>query len=280
MFWSIPSIMTSSYGKASGTYPDVSTASYDSVSLDVSAHGAGPTTFFIKPDGSKLYVASNTDRKIYQYSITSGDLSTASYDSKSYDLTVFGITPAGIYITDDGLNLFMFDYDAFFIKIAFSSAWDISTVATSPYPPFYVESEMTTGANGYFLDSLGKCYSGSIDHNSVFQYNFGTPGDISTVSYSGNSFSFSSEITSNNVIGVFCTTDGKYLYASCYGSPYYIFQYIMSTPGDLSTCSYTGKSFYFETQLDFSGQVFFYGTKMYICDYVNSKIFQYTVSLI
>ena len=62
----------------------VSTASYDSVSLNVSATLLNPATIRFNNDGTKAFILSWDDDTMYQYSLsTAFDISTASYDSKS-----------------------------------------------------------------------------------------------------------------------------------------------------------------------------------------------------
>ena len=64
---------------------DVSTASYDSVSFSVNSQSPYSYGFSFNDDGTKIYVLGNTG-SIYQYSLsTAFDLSTASYDSVSFN---------------------------------------------------------------------------------------------------------------------------------------------------------------------------------------------------
>ena len=48
---------------------DLSTASYDSVSLDVSSEDATPTDVAFKPDGTKMYFVGISSDSVYQYSL-------------------------------------------------------------------------------------------------------------------------------------------------------------------------------------------------------------------
>jgi len=70
-----------------GTVWDVSTASYDSKSFDVYSQDSRPTGVFFKPDGTKMFVIGPVNDKVFQYSLgTAWDVSTASYDSKSFQV--------------------------------------------------------------------------------------------------------------------------------------------------------------------------------------------------
>jgi len=63
---------------------DLSTASYDSVSLSVASQGTGAHGIAFNNDGTKMYVVDTTADSVFQYTLSTGfDLSTASYDSVS-----------------------------------------------------------------------------------------------------------------------------------------------------------------------------------------------------
>ena len=64
------------------TIPDISAATYDSVSFDTTSQGTNMNSVFFSSDGTKMYTACHTQDSVFQYSLTSAfDLSTASYDS-------------------------------------------------------------------------------------------------------------------------------------------------------------------------------------------------------
>ena len=59
---------------------DISTMSYDSKSLDVSAKDNGPRAIFVSDDGTELYVSGEGGGDIHQYTMSSAyDLATASF---------------------------------------------------------------------------------------------------------------------------------------------------------------------------------------------------------
>jgi len=109
---------------------DISTASYDSVSLNVTSQDTNPYNLHFKPDGTKLYIVGNTNNRIYQYSLsTAWDLSTASYDSVSYTTTSQDGTPKDIYIKSDGTKLYLLGRGNHKIFVyTMSTAWDLSTI--------------------------------------------------------------------------------------------------------------------------------------------------------
>ena len=64
---------------------DLSTASYDNVSFDHSSQTPDLKRIVFNSDGTQFFQASGAQQKIYQYSMTTAyDLSTASYDNKTF----------------------------------------------------------------------------------------------------------------------------------------------------------------------------------------------------
>jgi len=87
---------------------DLSTSSYDSVSFDVSGQETSPQGFFFKDDGTKMYVVGNGNDTVFQYSLsTAWDLSTASYDSVSFDVSGQETSPQGFFFKDDGTKMYV-----------------------------------------------------------------------------------------------------------------------------------------------------------------------------
>ena len=76
---------------------DLSTASYDSVSLGVGSQDTSPMAIVFNGDGTKMYVLGSANASVYQYSLSTGfDLSTASYDSVSFSVSSQDTAPYGI----------------------------------------------------------------------------------------------------------------------------------------------------------------------------------------
>ncbi|RLC84232.1 MAG: hypothetical protein DRJ03_14750, partial [Chloroflexi bacterium] len=81
---------------------DISTAQYDNKSFSVTAEAQDCRGIYFKPDGTKLYVTSKTDEKIFQYSLsTPWDISTAQYDNKSFYEPAYYAGPLGIVLSED-----------------------------------------------------------------------------------------------------------------------------------------------------------------------------------
>jgi len=87
---------------------DISTASYDNISFDVSGQETMPRSITFKPDGTKMWVGGSDSDRIYQYSLsTSWDISTASYDNISFDVSSQDIEPMDTFFKPNGTKMYV-----------------------------------------------------------------------------------------------------------------------------------------------------------------------------
>ena len=300
---------------------DISTATYDSKSLNITTQGPFPCGIAFKPDGTKVFIADGDDINEYALS-TAWDISTGSYttvfDHGTQDTQGFGID-----INDDGTKLYLmgltndtvFQYDL-------STAYDLSTISYNS-KSFSVTSQDTLPRAATFGDSGTKMYVCGSTNGKIFQYSTAintqtldqstgsvfeiTPTsdikiglsnpaasgtvsaatllldgsatiDFSTATY--NSVSFSTSAQNAGMLGLAFSTDGTSMYTSGTSGTEAVYQYTLTTAWDLSTASYASKSFDVSTQVttaydvDFSGD----GTSMYVMDNGTDTLYQYTLS--
>ena len=168
------------------------------------------------------------------------DIANASYDSVSFSVASQDGVPVGITFKPDGTSMFIIgNGNDNVYQYTLSTAWDAST-ASYASKSFSVATQETAVSGSAFKPDgtlLYVCGSGT---DSVFQYTLSTAWDISTASYASKSFSFSTQ--DNVVTGVAFNDDGTKMYISGSGNDT-IFQYSLSTAWDVSTASYTSKSF-------------------------------------
>jgi hypothetical protein len=148
-------------------------------------------------DGTKLYVVSNTDGYIYQYSITAWDISTLNV--LSYSRQYFGsygrIT--SIFWKDDGTKLFLTTSDTKIIyQFNFSVAFSITSVSSSGTAKSLSSiGGISTRPEGVWLDSTGTyMFIGSGNPTStssspctVYKFKLSTAWDSSTAVYTNQS---------------------------------------------------------------------------------------------
>lgn len=86
---------------------DLSTATYNSISLSTSGQATNPLGIAFNDSGSLLFVANN-DGIIYQYSLsTAWDLSTATYRGSSFNASGQDSVSQGISFKSDGTNMYI-----------------------------------------------------------------------------------------------------------------------------------------------------------------------------
>lgn len=95
---------------------DLSTASYDSVSLSVGSQDSLPTGLIFSNDGKKMFICGATNNTVYQYSTEGTLLSTITYPSSvKFPAATAPTTPAngevdtiGIYTIDSGTSYYLY----------------------------------------------------------------------------------------------------------------------------------------------------------------------------
>lgn len=149
---------------------DVSTASYDSVSLDTSVQVASTTGLFIGNSGTELYVVDNGDDDVHQYTLsTPWDLSTGSY-TQSY--AAQGANNRCVYFSENGQRMFTQDASNNILYSYFlSTPWDISTAT---YMGINNNIDMTSEDNAthqIFFNEKGSQFFVTADTgNTILQY--------------------------------------------------------------------------------------------------------------
>lgn len=173
---------------------DISTASYGSANISVSAQDAEASDIYFKSDGLKMYLSGNGGDAVYQYTLgTAWDITTASYDSVSF--TVWSYTPSagstnGLFLKDDGTKMYTVDSSSDKIaQFSLGTPWDIST-ATHDAVDFSVASQSAV-PNGIFIKpDGGKLYLAEYTGKTIYQYSLAdtTAPTLSSVSPLDGSF--------------------------------------------------------------------------------------------
>ena len=143
-----------------------------------------------KPDGTKMYLTSSNNDAVYQYSLsTAWDVSTASYESKSFSLASFDSTPQSTDFNSDGTKFYMNGQQNDSIRsFTLSTAYDIST-ASDDGITFSLSSQDSSTFAIALGDSGNKLYMVGNTNDTIYQYSTSLTTqtlDLST----GNTFSF------------------------------------------------------------------------------------------
>ena len=254
---------------------DLAGASYDSVSFSVASQESNFLAFYISNAGTKLFVVGYANDTVYQYTLsTAWDISTASYDSKSFSVASQMAIPRSLEFKPDGTKMYVGEYPTIY-QYSLSTAFDVSTASYDSVS--FSPSSQTSTLHEVVLSPDGtKMYITAIDESSLFQYTLSTAYDLSTASYASKSLDVSSQ--DGTPYGIAFNSDGTKAYVLG-GNTYSVYEYNLTTAYDISTGSYSGNSF------DASAQgannqfdiVFKYdGTKMYLGGLGTDTLYQYS----
>ena len=262
----------------SSQYYDIANASYDSKSFDVSQDDLTSNLTF-KPDGTKMYVVGRTNDSVYQYALsTAYDVSTASYESKSFSVASQETQPYGIAFNNNGTSMYTVGWntDAVY-QYTLTTAYDVST-ASYASKSLSVNSQDTVPTGVTFNADGTSLYIVGSTNNSIFQYTLTTAFDVSTGSYASKSLDFSGQDT--NASGFQFNGDGTKCFVAGNSSDN-VHQYSLSTAYDIATASSDGVSFSFASQdsnpfgLAFSAD----GDKMYVLG-SDDFVYQYSTATV
>lgn len=159
------------YQYSLSTAYDASTISYDNVSFSVSSQETYPMALYFTPDGTKMYVGGRDADRVHQYSLsTAFDVSTASYDNVSLDISSKEASLTSIFFDTAGEKLFILGYTSdSFHQYNLSSAYDLTTAS------FVSTLATPAGALGASVSPDGtKVYvTNTSTPDSVYQYSTG-----------------------------------------------------------------------------------------------------------
>lgn len=201
-------------------------------------------------------------------------LADAVYSGNSY-------TPSqgafrGIYIKPDGTELYVVDEsDDAVYQHTLSSAWDLISASYSGNS--FTVTQDTGEKYIWFKDDGTKMYIVGNGTDDAFQYSLSTAWDVSTASYDSVSFALSASAITP--LGLHFKPDGTSFYVANLRDDN-VLQFDLSTAWDLSTASISANTFSIVSQsanatgLSFKDD----GTKMYVLDFTNADIYQYSLS--
>jgi hypothetical protein len=181
----------------------------------------------------------------------------------------------GLYIKSDGLKLYIIRDNKMIDECSMSPAWDITSVSWVAAKDF---SATSNGIYGFTFSSDGTrllLTNSLVDE--LQEWVLSTAWDITTATDNAVSLSVVGQDPVTRELKY--NTDGTKLYMVG-GSSGTIYQYTLTTPYTLSTCTYAGISLYVGSQdpsprgLDISSD----GLTLYMCGLGSGSIHKYTLS--
>lgn len=252
--------------RAENILNNINAATYSGLSLSsvFSNHG-----IFMRADEARFFVVDLNDF-VRTYDVgTPGNISTASEDlTKS--LNVGG--GRGIFFKPDGLQMYITESNQI-RQYTLSTAWDPSTgTLTTTY------SASFTDGQGLFIspDGLHCFVVEDATTNRVYQLDFGTAWDASTLSSVSNSSAINTQ-TAGQAWDIMLNSDGTKMYILGNATDQ-IFQYSLSTAYTLGTPTYDSISLNVTGQdTDMRGIHMVDDLRFYTSGDQNNRAYQYTI---
>ena len=210
------------------------------------------------------FTGASRDRVIRHNLSTAWDISTASY-SAEYNVSSQEGGTRGVHFKPDGTKFF----------IAGDVTGGVHQYAVGAIE-FSVSTQTTSGVEVQFKADGTKMFVLDNGNNEVLEYSLSTPWNISTATYTNNSFSVQSQENKND--GMYFKPDGSKMYiAGKDGDD--VNEYDLSTDWDITTASYQ-QNFSISSQIVDAGTLWFKpdGTKMYVAGFTNDRVSEYNLS--
>lgn len=254
-------------------WSNITTASYVRLQ-SVSAQAGAPADMCFNSDHTKMLLLDNTTDTVYEYTLTTAeDVSTLSYTGNSFSVTSQENNPRFIFTNADGTEMFVGGLGSDSIhRYDLGTAFDLSSV-TNPSVSYNFSAQATTPLGGVISDD-GEIVYVIENGGMIYQYDMTTGFDLTTMSYSGNSLDVSGQVT--NAYDLALSPSGRVLYVVDWGGDY-VYQYDLSTAGDISTATYTSGNRY--ATLTSESMTGLYmpsnGNKMYLVGTAADSIYEY-----
>jgi hypothetical protein len=189
------------------TAGDISTGTYNNVSLSLTSEAITPAGMCFSPDGYNLYMVDRGTDKVHQYSLTTAyDLSTASFANKDFSVGSQEGFPSEVRFNNTGTRMFVVGWSSDHVyQYDLTTAYDVST-ASYDNVRFSVSSQEGYGQGMHFNNDGTKMYIIGTSSDDIFQYDLTTGFDLSTASY--NNIKSPGTSVAYNPHGIYVNNDG------------------------------------------------------------------------
>jgi len=189
---------------------NLATAYNSNRSFNTLSQENNPTWIFFKPDGTVMYVAGVTNKKIHQYSLSNAwEIHTASYSWISFNVSTPELNPYSMFFKSDWTKMYTIGTSQKVHQYTLSTAWNVST-ASYDSVSFNIASQDISPWGMFINDDWSSMYMAWAVNSSLYKYTFSTNWDVSTLSYTWESFNISSQET--NIRSVWFKTDESKMY--------------------------------------------------------------------
>jgi hypothetical protein len=247
-FSSVPTQAKWSYTTANNSAYDLSGATYDGSNFNIgSATGDSyPQAFYIKPDGTKLFMLGSSG--VYEGNLsTPWDPTSYSYVRSYTSVTAFTSNPKAMFFSSDGTKMYVAGAsDNSMDQYSLNTPWSLSSVSHvgSRNFNYYMNPDETGPTQVYISPDGTRLYMMGTSTDKLHQFSLSSPWDWTTgVTYVGVSSILTT--ATNNIYddcGFWIKPDGTELYVSSWVSDT-IVKFTFGTPWDVSTLTRVGTAY-------------------------------------
>jgi sugar lactone lactonase YvrE len=209
------------------------------IDVPAAVSGANTVGVFLGDNGTKVYVVDNGNTQIIQFNLSIPyDLKTAALQG-TFSIAGQDGNPLGMFLTADGTKLFVpGNTNDRIYEYTLSTAWDITSASFVQFISTLAQDaspqDVWVSSDGSQLFLVG----GGTD--TIYEYTLSTPNSLTGASYSGNSYSVTTEVAIPS--DVYFSNDGLQMFVAD-NSTGTVFEYTLTNPLDISAgVSYSGNS--------------------------------------
>ena len=260
---------------------DISLTTFTKVSPSLSSQDNDVRDVKWNTDGTKMFMLGRANDSVYEYSSsTAFDVSTITF-VRDLDIGVVDATQGdnaanSIEFNTGGTKMFMLGQGQDLVnEYALSTGFDLSTSSFTRSLDINPQESLPYGLA--FNNDGTKMYITGWSGDDINEYTLTTGFDLSTASYS-QLFSVSSETAKPSAVQF--NSDGSIMYVLGGDTIPKIYQYTLTTEFDISTASYSSKSFTITDQ-ETKPRGFCFGdngSKLYVAGWQGDDINQYTAT--
>ena len=151
---------------------DITSCAYNDECFDISGQEGNVRAMTFSSDGYHVYIVGSDNGTIYQYDmITAWDMTTASYNSKYYDLDLASGFPIGLYLDESGTRVYVYCYNPNYVRqYTLSTPNDISTLVDDGIFKDVSSQDSGYSAGIFFKNDGSKMYILGGGNDFVYQY--------------------------------------------------------------------------------------------------------------
>tara|TARA_R100000278_G_scaffold83106_1_gene63751 strand:- start:324 stop:2822 length:2499 start_codon:yes stop_codon:yes gene_type:complete len=178
---------------------DITTGSYASKYLGVGNRDGNPNGIWFKPDGSKMFFVGKSNRKVFEFTASSGnefEINQYSYASE-FSVNALSGDPKGVVFNPTGtIMIIVDDDDNYLYQYTLSTGFSVSTAAYASLA-FDLGSQVSSASSMAINSDGTKIFINDYSSETVFEYELTTGFDIGTMSYTGRSYAMSGQMSTS-----------------------------------------------------------------------------------